>query len=157
MQICLRLLCQSSERSKLDVVLLSHPLTAPGGHAADDVALEDERQDDRREGRQDAARHHAIDVHGVAADELGDRHRHGLGRQRAGEDQGIEELIPRQQEDEHGGGDQSRHGDGHHHAEQDSQAGAAIQPGGILQLDRHGLEEGGHHPDGIGQGKSSCR
>ena len=46
------------------------------------------------------------------------------------------------------------HGDGHDHPQQDPQARAAIQAGGILQLDRHGLEEGGHHPDRIGQGKA---
>ena len=66
------------------------------------------RQDHRRERGQDPAGHHAVDVDRIAADEFGDRHRDGLGGQGAGEDQGIEELIPGQQENKHGGGDQAR-------------------------------------------------
>ena len=82
-------------------------------YAADDVALEDEGQDDRRERHRHAAGHRARDVHSVAADEFGNRHGRGLGFERAGEDRGIEEFSPRQQEGRHCGGDQSRHGDGY--------------------------------------------
>ena len=128
-----------------------------GGHAADDVALEDEGQHNRRDGSQDAAGHHTGDVDGIAPDEFSDGHRGGLGRQGAGEDQSVEELIPGQQEDEHGGGDQAGDGDGHHNAEDDPQAGAAIQTGGFLQLDRHGLEKNSHHPDAIRQCKAQIR
>lgn len=99
--------------------LLRLPFHGSGRHAADDVALEEEGQNDRRESHQNATGHHARNVDGVAADEFGNRYRRSLGVERAGEDQGVEEFIPGEQEGEHGGGDQARHGDGHDDFEQD--------------------------------------
>ena len=63
---------------------------------AHDIALENERQDHWRQGSQDPARHHAGDVDRVSSDKLGNRQWGCLGCQRACEDQGVEELVPRQ-------------------------------------------------------------
>jgi hypothetical protein len=87
------------------------------GHSADNIALEDQGEDHRRESRQDAARHHASDVDRVTADEFGDGHGSRLGGQGAGEDKGVEEFIPGKKKNEHGGGDQPRYRDGHDDAE----------------------------------------
>src|SRR5215216_4109507 len=103
-------------------------------HASHYVTLENKRNQDRWNRRKNPSRHHPIDIHYIAADKFCDRDGDGLGSQRAGEDQGKEKFIPGQQEHEHRCRNQSRHGDRHDHAEQNTQARTAIQASRIFQL-----------------------
>src|SRR5688500_1482741 len=70
-------------------------LEGSGQHAAHEVALEGERDHDRRDHREHARREHRpVVVEAKLYQEARDDHRDGLSVRRAGQDQGEDELVP---------------------------------------------------------------
>src|SRR5215813_9121908 len=121
------------------------------GEAAHEVFLDQEAEDDDRE-RRDRADGGLGPIVAPLVGRLefveGDRNGRHLG---VGQRHGQEELAPVQDEDEEEGDDEARGGERQDDAAQDAEARGAHDPGGVLELDRHILDEGQHHPDDVGQ------
>src|SRR5918994_1028756 len=115
---------------------------------ARNVVFDEERVDDRHRDRtEQRARHQRTPEEDVAADQLGgDADRHGLLVGRRQEDQGVDELVPRQGE----GDDAGRQDAGHRHRDDDVDHGlparGAVDARAFLELLGDGLEVAHHQP-----------
>ena len=126
------------------------PLTAPIEMPRTRIALQRRHRDEDR----DRAEHaHGRDLGpevGLAAEIVGHLDREG-GDVAAGQDQGEEELVPGEDEGEHGGGEEAAARHRQDHAPEDAPAGAAVDQGRFLELERDVLDVAAHHPDHVGQ------
>src|SRR5690349_1244334 len=68
-----------------------------------------------------------------------------------GQDQGKDEVVPGEDESEDRGGEQACPDHREHHFPQHLPAGAAIDQGALLELERHLLDIAAHYPDEIAQ------
>src|SRR5579884_2557 len=83
-------------------------LHAAGGQAAHDIPRHAEGDHHRQDVGDHATRNLQPEVDGMAAGELGQRHRQRLGGVVVGEDKREEELVPGVEEGEDGGGREAR-------------------------------------------------
>ena len=113
---------------------------------ADDVALEHDRDQDGRQRREDPAGGLQPEVGRVATGELRDRDRDRLRGRRRGEDQRIQELVPRDQEREQHRREQAGPRERQDHPEQRPDARAAVDSRRILEIARDRLEVVAHDP-----------
>ena len=105
----------------------------------------------RRQRRDQRAGHHLAPVEDVLAEHLGQAYRDGPSRDRIGDHQRVQELVPglgeREQAHHHQGGRGQRQHDSPEHA----QSVAAVDQGRFLELDRDALEVAHQQPGAEGQ------
>ena len=120
----------------------------PEGDPAQQVVLQDVDHHHHRDQEQGLDGREQTPPHpDVAADGLRHRDRDGAGLH-PGEEQGEQELVPGEDEAEHGGGREPRLDLGHADPEEDPVPVAAVETRRVLHLGRELVEEALHHPDG---------
>ena len=122
------------------------PFYASARQTLDQVALQNQRENHGRKGRHDAARGHHSIVDFVPLGELGNRDGDGCRLIGRGEDEGVEELVPRHENAQEDGRDDPRHGNGDHDAQQCRKTPRPVDHRRFLQLFRHRVDESLHDP-----------
>src|SRR4029450_842104 len=115
------------------VLLLS--FDRAGGQPGDDSALEDEDEQDDRDGDDAAGRGDGADrgLELGGAGEERDRGRHGPGVERGGERDREHEIVPAEDEHQDRGGHHAGSGQRGDHPRERLEGGGAVDPGGLLQ------------------------
>src|SRR5229473_6310128 len=133
-------------RPRMTTLAIDLTLYRPGD--AGDVMFDKERIDEgHRDRPQQRAGHQLAPVEHIAAHQLGsDADRHGLLFGRGQEDEGIDELVPRQREGKDPGRQDARYGDRKDDVYHRLPARCAIDPGAFLQLLGDRLEIPHHQP-----------
>src|SRR5438094_2190296 len=124
-----------SERSSMVDMAFGSPLDGAEGDAAQQMMLQHEGHDRDRHQEQGLDGGEQAPAHAdVAADGLRHGDRHGAGLD-AGQQQGEEELVPGQDQAEHGGRRQAGADLRQANLPEHPEAGAAVEPRGVLDVD----------------------
>src|SRR5574337_552571 len=142
-------------RADFPVVLMGAPSSLEGaGHeAANEMALEKQKQNQARQRHHDDAgfRRAIVDRPHRLLAEVGDGERQGLLRRVVEQDERGEKIVPRRKEGEHGDGNQTGPYRGNENAPEHAERAAAVHEGGFVKFARHGLERDAHHVGGEGE------
>src|SRR5262249_2675003 len=117
----------STSSGRTDPITLS-PLHGAGGETGRQVALHRNAEDRGREQHEHAGRRHPVPVHRALGDEPGDHDRQRA-RSPSGQDHRVDEVVPRVQEREDGGGRDPRRHDRDHDAPEGGEPPTAVHLG----------------------------
>src|SRR5262249_47932489 len=120
-------------RSSVTVAMRPSLLHRARREARDDASLEEDREHHQRQRGQDRGGGNLRPGLGVLPREEADGHRDGALRGRGDECQGVEELVPREDEDEDGSGGHPRCDQRQQHAPEGLEGCAAVHAGGPVE------------------------
>ena len=131
------------------LVVLRLTLDSACHDALNDVLLAGHVQDDDGDDGNDDAGHHGGQLHAaIAAAEVLDGHGDGAVFLDVQHQRGQEVVVPDPHGLQNGGGDHGRLEDGENDLEEDLEGVAAVDHGGLLDLNGDALHEAGEHEDG---------
>ena len=131
------------------LVVLRLTLDSACHDALDDVLLAGHVQDDDGDDGNDDAGHHGGQLHAaITAAEVLDGHGDGAVFLDVQHQRGQEVVVPDPHGLQNGGGDHGRLEDGENDLEEDLEGAAAVDHGGLLDLNGDALHEAGEHEDG---------
>src|SRR5215510_4679704 len=125
-------------------------LNASGAPARDEIALDGYEEDEGGDRDHHAGGHDEPPVHHRHVEEIVDPDGEGLQLVLADQHECEQEVVPRHDEREDGGGDDPGQREGRHHVPQGLRTIGSVDEGGVLQLYRDRLEEGAEDPERIG-------
>src|SRR5436305_4385667 len=131
-----------------EVVMTSSPLHGSGSQAERDPALHEQEEDDDRDRDQRRPRHHdsPVDV-ASTTEEVRQPERNRLLRVRVQDDVREDVLVPRRDEDEDRGRDETGRDERQQDADEGAEAGRAVDHRGLLELLGYAEQEAAQCPD----------